>query len=74
MDTDGTGDNGHAVLSECPCLVGANDRSVSHGLTRAKDAYQEVFSGHPVLAKAGASERPSGTATTTRVTEMVKKV
>ena len=59
MDTDGAGDDAHDVLGECSGLVGADHRGACHCFM-AKASARVIASG-----------RPSGTATTTSVTEMM---
>ena len=75
MDTDRASDDAHDFLGERSGLVGADYGGICHRLTRTEDMNEEISSVIRFVAKASArvtaSGRPSGTATTTSVTEMM---
>jgi hypothetical protein len=56
VDTDGSGDDRHLVLSECSGLVGTDDSGVGHGLASSEDTNEQVGFGH---ATSGESESES---------------
>ena len=71
VETDRASDNAHDILGERPGLVGTNYGGVGHCFARTEDTDVIHFVAK-ARARVTASGRPSGTAKTTSVTEMIK--